>query len=148
MQTINVKSIAMILCFALLLSCSKDQISDHEMMWQCHNAENWDSISVLEKISGEWTWDFTDCSAFRGSGPGFGDSNTVEFIEDRVRIRDNNEVTFEGSWRLSKANDAGLHLLETEPELSTLKGLVLFCEDRLELNKSHRQECDTYFKRM
>ncbi len=118
-------------------------------MWDCHRKNTQSEAQILSQLTGTWSWQETDCSAFSGGGAkAFSRASLVIFGENQnvQHIIDGREV-YSGTWTLSKEAEDLLYTLSTQPISRSIEGLILFCEDRLEINGSFRGYCDHYFTR-
>ncbi|MBK8506818.1 MAG: hypothetical protein IPL46_34365 [Saprospiraceae bacterium] len=128
------------------LGCAKDKISDHEMMWNCHSSKMWDIPTTKSELLGVWQWQKTDCSVL--SSPIENNKyGTLEILENgSIFLRTNdNSINYEGLWDVVSPTSSQLYEIKVDPEFSPLKGYILICQERLELNLSHSNGCDKYF---
>ncbi len=130
-------------------SCAKDNVFDHEMMWNCHTAKLWDIPTTKSELVGVWKWRKTDCSAFSTQLEN-NKYGTLEILETGsiVLRRNDNSINYEGSWDVvSPTATSPLYEIKVDPEFSPLSGYILICQESLEINLSHSNGCDRYFIR-
>lgn len=117
-------------------------------LYDCHQKISWDSIKMNQALIGTWDWQLIgcyfktkieSCETYKGF--------SVEFKADHTLItRQDGIATDTVSWQLVQ-NPYNSYTLELNPFVGQLKGIVYFCDDRVEFSDSYVDGCDNYFIR-
>jgi hypothetical protein len=77
-------------------------------MWNCHTEKNWTMQETELALLGNWIWNHTDCSAFRG---GRGGSFEIEILEDHTLNFKTNDTGETIAWMLQEKANSVLYYL-------------------------------------
>ena len=97
------------------------------------------------KLLGKWGWDHIDCSPFNGRI--IREFETLDILSDSTLVIHKTDVSREATWSLEPRDNSVLYFLKVEPDAHNLSGLLLFCNDFLEVNNSYRGDCDLFLQK-
>ena len=139
------RTIIFVLVFSLFfISCKKDFI-DVSYFYQCNAAQQNDSVSVFNRLTGSWTWKEKSCSPVM---------QTVK-ADKTVIITFNSNSTFsltesgtviQGNWQLKRTHYNSWEI-DMTPLLPYTFGDILFCGNQVVFNASNRDGCDHMFEK-
>jgi len=145
------KSIVYLLLIGLGLSginCKKRLIKkiDIQHYYDCHQAQNLDSLGLSKKILGTWKWNKISCLEVHEKGRRADKDVVVKFTSDgNYILKEESKTIAQGKWSLVIV-DRMLGLALEQPS-NYLQGKVLVCEDEILFHGSYIDVCDHLFKR-
>lgn len=157
MKPTNVAKLLFVFALVAQLCCREEQVSAPEKqlppvtvpaMQECYQKFAWDSVSIHDKLLGQWDWEYIQCfwdpekgnyKDFLGMTVEFKSGNTLE-------VKMNGQTTQSSTWKIVDMGD-GYFKVDTNPLVVQLPGKILFCEDRVLFNDSYVDGCDNYFKK-
>lgn len=140
----------------VLYACSKEtrqdfvEDPDYSNFYICHTNAKWDSLRIAKALPGLWKWERISCyweqrnpSSFLYLGL------TVEFKPDQtLQVRREGELLHSAKWQLRKEGAFRTYSLQTEPMVHYVRGLILFCGNKVEFQESYIDGCDNRFVRL
>ena len=135
-----------------LFSCKKSPdptvSAEFSSLLDCHQQMSWDSTKMNQTIIGTWNWQFVRCY-FRDNLESYDvyKGFSVEFKADHTLVTKQNGIeTGAANWNLVP-NNYNSFILEINPFVEQLNGIVYFCDDRMEFANGYIDGCDNYFTR-
>ena len=130
---------------ATLYSCNRSPAGfiDIVTFQGCHKDLNLDSLATIDRLLGEWRWEFIECYSQPGE---------VNSITENIRVRFNQNQTVDiielnqeisTTWSIRQNS-----ILEVDTFVNGFGGQMFFCQDQLVFANSFIDLCDVYLRRV
>lgn len=118
-------------------------------MIKCHTVTSWDSTGIVNRLSGEWQWEYIQCYWNPEDG-NYDDYKTISLhfkTGNILELKENGQITQTSQWRLVNLND-GYWGIKTEPLVIYVTGRIMFCAERVLFSDFYTDGCNNYFKKV
>ena len=116
-------------------------------VFTCHHHSVWDSTRIMDTIVGQWEWQYITASPFDWVDSTSSKGLCIDIQKNgKINVTKNGTSIQTSTWQLKK-NYSTYYTLETQPKIFEVDGIILFCENYVIFNTSHRDAYDEYFRR-
>lgn len=127
--------------------CDEESFYDSKRVLECHEARNWDVQQIRDEVVGVWEWQYVWCC---GEADPYLDNTAskelrIEFKANGTALLANPAAVMEFIWSVQPQND--YYIFDTNQDISQLSGRILFCDDTMLCEDSHRDGANNYFVR-
>jgi hypothetical protein len=113
--------------------------------YECHNQEDWDSLSVCNLLTYSWLQNPVKYS-MSGKKALSGGSYQLVFTGDfKLNVYKHQELYAKATWNIK--GEGNSFTLTTEPFIERAYGTIFFCEDKMEFLNSWVDGCDFFLKK-